>query len=52
MRVGVARHVYTDAELAKLVSLVPKRGESYVMFNNIPRVGDAERFMKLVGVRG
>ena len=48
----LSRHVYTDAELAKLASLVPKRGDSYVMFNNIPRVGDAERFMQLVGVRG
>ncbi|MDB4962765.1 MAG: hypothetical protein JWP01_2764 [Myxococcales bacterium] len=45
-----ARHVYTDTELAKIASLVPKRGETYVMFNNMPRVGDSARFMRLVGL--
>jgi uncharacterized protein YecE (DUF72 family) len=39
-----ARHVYTDAELARLREMVPPDGEAYVMFNNIPRAGDAARF--------
>ena len=44
------RHVYSDAELAKLYRmLVDARpvGDAYVMFNNMPRVGDAKRFMAL-----
>jgi uncharacterized protein YecE (DUF72 family) len=45
-----SRHVYTDDELARLAAMVPAHGESYVMFNNIPRVGDAERFKPLVGL--
>jgi uncharacterized protein YecE (DUF72 family) len=44
------RHVYTDAELARLAAMVPAHGTTYVMFNNIPRVADAERFKPLVGV--
>jgi uncharacterized protein YecE (DUF72 family) len=36
------RHVYTNDELQKLVEMTPDG--AYVMFNNIPRVGDAERF--------
>ena len=41
-----ARHVYTDAELDELHAMVLATGDAspYVMFNNIPRVGDAERF--------
>jgi uncharacterized protein YecE (DUF72 family) len=45
-----ARHVYSDTELAKIATLVPKRGETYVMFNNMPRVGDSARFMQLMGI--
>jgi uncharacterized protein YecE (DUF72 family) len=41
------RHVYTDAELRRLVELTPP--DAYVMFNNIPRVGDAKRFRALLG---
>jgi uncharacterized protein YecE (DUF72 family) len=41
-----SRHVYTDGELATIRGKV--RDGAYVMFNNIPRVGDAERFMKLL----
>jgi uncharacterized protein YecE (DUF72 family) len=37
-------HSYTDDELRSLASRVPAAGETYVMFNNIPRVGDAKRF--------
>ncbi|HEX2836444.1 MAG TPA: DUF72 domain-containing protein [Thermoanaerobaculia bacterium] len=43
-----SRHVYTDAELARVAELVQGADDAYVMFNNIPRVGDAERFMKLL----
>ena len=42
-----ARHVYTDDELRELAGMLPP-GEPYVMFNNIPRVGDARRFRALL----
>jgi uncharacterized protein YecE (DUF72 family) len=42
-----ARHVYTDDELRRLAEMTPP--DAYVMFNNIPRVGDAKRFMALLG---
>lgn len=45
-----SRHVYSDEELRQLAAMVPPRGDVYVMFNNIPRVGDAERFKPLVGL--
>ncbi|MDP8998813.1 MAG: DUF72 domain-containing protein [Myxococcota bacterium] len=41
-----ARHVYTDAELRRLVDMTPE--SAYVMFNNIPRVSDAKRFLQLL----
>ena len=44
-----SRHVYTDDELARLRGMVPKTGETYVMFNNIPRADDARRFGRLIG---
>ena len=44
-----ARHVYSDAELRQLAAMVPRDRDAYVMFNNIPRVGDAERFKLLLG---
>jgi uncharacterized protein YecE (DUF72 family) len=45
------RHVYSDAELRELARIVRATPDarSYVMFNNIPRVGDAARFMEIVG---
>lgn len=45
-----ARHVYTDVELARLAELArrPAAERTYVMFNNIPRVRDAERFVALL----
>jgi uncharacterized protein YecE (DUF72 family) len=43
--IGGSRHVYTDAELARVAALVRGRDEAYVMFNNLPRVGDAARFL-------
>lgn len=41
-----ARHVYTDDELRRLADLTPP--DAYVMFNNIPRVSDANRFKLLL----
>lgn len=41
-----ARHVYTDDELARLADMTPPN--AYVMFNNIPRVGDAKRFLAML----
>lgn len=45
-----ARHVYTDDELERLVRLTP--ANAYVMFNNMPRVGDAKRFLELLSRAG
>lgn len=42
------RHVYTDEELERLRARLPASGTAYVMFNNIPRVADAERFRALL----
>jgi uncharacterized protein YecE (DUF72 family) len=39
-----ARHVY--AELDRLLAMTP--AGAYVLFNNIPRVNDAQRFQALV----
>lgn len=44
--IGGARHVYTDEELARLARITPP-GAS-VLFNNLPRVGDARRFQDRV----
>jgi uncharacterized protein YecE (DUF72 family) len=43
--IGGSRHVYSDVELARVAELVRGHGDAYVMFNNLPRVGDAARFM-------
>jgi uncharacterized protein YecE (DUF72 family) len=40
-----SRHVHSDEELGRLLGLVPDRPSPYVLFNNLPRVGDAERFL-------
>ena len=42
-----ARHVYSDAELQHLAAIVPP--DAYLMFNNMPRVIDAQRFVSLTG---
>ena len=42
------RHVHTDDELRRLRELVRGRPRPYVLFNNLPRVGDAERFLALL----
>jgi uncharacterized protein YecE (DUF72 family) len=46
---GIGSHYrpYTDDELRSLAARVPE-GETYVMFNNIPRVDDAKRFRTLL----
>jgi uncharacterized protein YecE (DUF72 family) len=48
-----ARHVYTDAELERLAELLPAGQErpAYVLFNNLPRVGDARRFRAILARR-
>jgi uncharacterized protein YecE (DUF72 family) len=43
-----SRHVHTDQELRRLRDLVSGRPSPYVLFNNLPRVGDAERFADLL----
>jgi uncharacterized protein YecE (DUF72 family) len=43
-----SRHVHTDAELHRLRDLVDGRPAPHVLFNNLPRVGDAERFLALL----
>ena len=41
-----ARHVYTDDELRRLAQITPP--DASVLFNNIPRVRDAQRFTALL----
>ena len=43
-----SRHVHTDEELRRLRDLVDGRPSPYVLFNNLPRTGDAERFLALL----
>lgn len=43
-----ARHVYTDDELARLVRMIPAQGQTYVMFNNMPRIDDSRRYESLL----
>lgn len=45
---GSHRYVYTDDDLVALKSKIADPGSAYVMFNNIPRDGDSERFLRLV----
>ena len=50
--IGSARHSYTAGELQQLREMLERAagtGASYVMFNNLPRVGDAKRFAQLLG---
>jgi uncharacterized protein YecE (DUF72 family) len=52
--IGGAGHSYTDQELQRLHRMlldVAPSGPAYVMFNNLPRVGDAKRFASLVAAR-
>ena len=43
-----SRHVHTDEELRRLRDLVVDRPAPYVLFNNLPRVGDAQRFLAML----
>ncbi len=44
-----ARHVYTDDELRRLRGMLPRtENPVYVLFNNIPRVGDVRRLAALL----
>jgi uncharacterized protein YecE (DUF72 family) len=43
-----ARHVHTDDELSRLRDLVDGRPSPHVLFNNLPRSADAERFLALL----
>jgi uncharacterized protein YecE (DUF72 family) len=43
-----SRHVHTNDELRRLRDLVDGRESAYVLFNNLPRVGDAERFLDML----
>lgn len=48
--IGAARHSYSAKELRELKRMLEAArpaGTAYVMFNNLPRVGDAKRFLKL-----
>ena len=42
------RYSYEEAELEELSSMLPKRGKSYVFFNNIDMRKDAVRFREIV----
>jgi uncharacterized protein YecE (DUF72 family) len=42
------RHVHTDDELRRLAHLLDGRPQPYVLFNNLPRVGDAQRFLDVL----
>jgi uncharacterized protein YecE (DUF72 family) len=48
-----ARHVYSEAELVQLADLLPPAPSHppYVLFNNLPRVGDARRFRAILSRR-
>lgn len=47
---GIKTHyaVYTDEQLRQMIEWLPLNSEAYVMFNNIPRVGDAQRFQDML----
>ena len=47
-----SRHVYSDDELRWLMTRIPPEGDVYAMFNNLPRIGDAKRFISLVAAVG
>jgi uncharacterized protein YecE (DUF72 family) len=38
---------YSDEELRQLRAWISREAETYVMFNNIPRVADAKRFRRM-----
>jgi hypothetical protein len=44
-----ARDGHTRAELDAVAAALPDAATAHVMFNNVPRIGDARRFRDLVG---
>ena len=42
------RYVYEDDELEELYTMLPKKGTSYVLFNNVRMRDDAARFQRLI----
>jgi uncharacterized protein YecE (DUF72 family) len=48
--IGGWRYKYEDGELEELAFLLPKKGPSYVFFNNNEMFADAIRFRKIVGI--
>lgn len=46
--IGSAYRAYTDDELQTLARRVPKNANGYVMFNNIPRHADAQKFRTML----
>jgi uncharacterized protein YecE (DUF72 family) len=45
---GAPRNAYTDAQLRELAAMAAEAdAPAYVLFNNLPRVGDASRFLQL-----
>lgn len=50
--IGSHHHVFTDTELAALASKLERDAPNYVLFNNIPRESDAERFERLLAKSG
>jgi uncharacterized protein YecE (DUF72 family) len=50
---GIRSHYasYTDEELRTLLVQLPPSADAFVMFNNIPRPGDAVRFQKMLATR-
>jgi uncharacterized protein YecE (DUF72 family) len=49
---GLGSHYasYTDDELRALAAKLPNDADAYVLFNNIPRVGDVKRFRVIKGL--
>ncbi len=46
-RRGGWRYKYEEAELEELLSMLPRRGDSYVFFNNVHMLDDATRFKEM-----
>ena len=44
-----ARHIYADAELSAVVATLPNAERAYVMFSNLPWMGEARRFRAMIG---
>ena len=46
--IGGSRYSYTEGDLRTLAGRLPQEGTAYVLFNNLPRVGDAVRFLEML----